>query len=234
MTDNRRTFTPRTLWAFCVVSFLATGCAAVPVPVEASAAQEADGIRVQFRRLQGHSSANLASLTADGGRLEQVVHSPDGLTASALWKDPSGTVSVRFPFGGEARVSADALSESRSRYIFYEGEGATVSATVPQACPVRPAMDLTIELADETLRAQLVFPDGRSREISKRKMVISFDFPTRKGRLMAGDLMLELRLFDGNRNRFLVGIDSDGTPAAVSGYVQPLDRWVESDADGKR
>ena len=118
--------------------------------------------------------------------------------------------------------------------MYFEGGGAIVSATVPRACPVRPAIDLTIELADETPMAQLVFPNGHAQEISERETVISFDFPSQQGRLMAGDFQLELQLFKANRYRFLVGIDSDGTPVAVSGHVQTLDTWVESDADGKR
>jgi len=235
MTDSRRAFSQRLCWVCSVAVFVAAGCATPQVPVAASAAHDGDGIRVQFRRLTRHAGGKLASLSVDAGRLEEIVHSPDGLTASALWKDASGAVRVRFPFGGEAELrAADASDETGSRYVFFEGGGAVVSATVPRACPVRPAIDLIIELADRTPKAQLVFPNGRTQEISERETVISFDFPIQQGRLMAGDLQLELRLFGANRYRFLVGIDGDGTPVAVSGHVQTLDTWVESDADGKR
>ncbi len=222
-------------WAAAVLTVALTGACATPqVPVLASAAREADGIRVQFRRLTRHAGGKLASLSVDAGRLEEIVHSADGLTASALWKDASGAVRVRFPFGGDAELRAtDAGKKPWTRYVFYEGGGAVVSAVVPQACPVRPAIDLTIELPDEVRRALLVLPNKNREEILGPRTVISLDFPIRTERLKSGDLRLELVLFDKKRHRFLIGVDGDGTPVAVSGHVQTLDTWLESDADGK-
>ncbi|MGH7162131.1 MAG: hypothetical protein ACREID_01500, partial [Planctomycetota bacterium] len=60
--------------------------------VEASAAREEGGLRVWFRRSEAGTSGHLPALAAEGGRLEELIYSPDRLSVSALWREPRGEV----------------------------------------------------------------------------------------------------------------------------------------------
>ena len=209
-----------------VLLFFLAGCATGPEngpPVAVTAARDADGIRVQFRRLGGQGSAeHVARLDADGGVLDQVLHSPDRRTVSVLWRAPVGALQCSFPYGGVGRFRAGTYVDSHAvEYVFFQGEGVEVTAQVPAGCPMQPFLSLHMRLAPDRVPGSLRMPGGRTVVLEREETDCQLALPRdRDGVLAGGDLELSLQTADGDRHRFLVGIDPDGTPSAVSGFVR--------------
>ncbi len=192
-------------------------------PVAVSAARAADGLRVRFRRLGGQGTAeHAARLDADGGRLDQIRHSPDRLTVSVLWREPAGTLECAFPYGGVGRFRADTSIDDRAiEYVFLEGDGVAVTAQVPAGCPMQPFLPLDIRLAPEHLPGRLQMPGGRTVALEGEKTSCRAALPhDDDGGLRGDDLEFVLHTAAGTPHRFLVGIDPDGTPSAITGFVR--------------
>ena len=206
---------------------LLAACASTGPPVTTGVVREGGDLRVQFRR-QGYGVAHHAArVEADGGALEQVVHSADLRTVSTLWRHPYGTLSVRFAFGGAASVTAETPDAGDViEYVFYERDGVRVSTRLPRSCVVRPFLDLAVHAEASSLPASLALPGGSPRALAAGTSIVRLALRQRDVVLKSGDL--ELFVIHGSRRRsFLVGVDPDGTPSAVTGYVQTLDTEVE-------
>ena len=211
----------RVVWLSLLVG-CATGRESGP-PVEVSAAPAADGLRIRFRRLGGQGSAgHVAQLEADGGQLDQVLHSPDRLTVSVRWRKPTGTLRCAFPYGGRGRFRAGTHVDTRVvEYVFLKREGIEVTAHVPAACLVQPFLPLHARLASDHLPGSMRLPDGRTVALEHEETSCRLVLPRDDdGVLAAGDLELVLRAANGDQHRFLVTIDPDGTPSAVTGFVR--------------
>jgi hypothetical protein len=191
-------------------------------PVAVSAARAEDGLRVRFRRLSGQGSAEHAGrLTCDAGFLEQIVHSPDRLTLSVLWREPAGTLRCAFPYGGVGRFSVGApMEEGVVEYVFLAREGIEVTAQVPAGCLMQPSLPLHIQLTPDHLPASLSMPGGRSMALEREETDCRLALPLDDGALVDGDVELVVQTADGERHAFLVGVDPDGTPSAVTGFVR--------------
>jgi hypothetical protein len=210
-----------------VIPFLLlVGCVTGPEkgpPVSVTAARDADGIRVQFRRLGGRLSAgHAARLVAEGGSLEQILHSPDRLTASVLWRAPAGTLQCSFPYGGVGRFRAGTSLDGRMvEYVFLSAEGVEVTAQLPAGCTMQPFLSLHIQLSPDRVPGSLRMPDGRDLTLEHEGTDCRLALPRDgDGVLAGGDLELVLRTAAGDGHRFLVGVDPDGTPSAITGFVR--------------
>jgi hypothetical protein len=205
---------------------LLAGCATGPEsgpPVAVSAAPDGDAIRVQFRRLGGQGTAEHgAHLAAEGGSLSQVLHSPDRRTVSVFWQAPAGTLTCAFPYGGVGRFRAGTPVEGRTvEYVFYAAEGIEVTARVPAGCPMQPSICLHIQLSPDRVPGALVTPDGRHYALAGGRTDRWFALPRdSEGVLAAGDLEFVLNTATDDGHRFIIAIDPDGTPSAVSGFVR--------------
>ncbi|MHC4133852.1 MAG: hypothetical protein ACYTDU_02510 [Planctomycetota bacterium] len=192
-------------------------------PVAVSAARAAGGLRIRFRRLGGQGSAeHVARLDADGGQLDQVLHSPDRLTVSVLWREPAGTLRCAFPYGGVGRFRAGTHVDGRAvEYVFLKSEGIEVTAQVPAGCLVQPFLPLHARLAPDHLPGSMHLPGGRTVVLEREETSCRLALPRdRDGVLAGGDLELVLRTANGDQHLFLVGVDPDGTPSAVTGFVR--------------
>jgi len=205
-----------TAMRMCWIVLLAA-CQAVPVTVGSS--PERDGVRVFFRRDLPERGERLARLSADGGRLTGIVHSPDGTAVSALWIGGAGTVTCRFPGGGAGRFEGDAGPDDAVEYVFLEERGASVTARLSRNCPLTATLMLTVRLEEALLPATLEMPGG-ARKITGTETRVAFSIPRIRDRLVGGDHWLRLNAAHGRRFSFAICIDPDGTPAAVHGYVR--------------
>ena len=214
---------------FCALALCAC---ATPVPVSTGAVAEDGDHRVLFRRLAFSATDKLPEIRADGGRLEEIVFSADRLSVSALWREPRGRVAVRFPFGGRGEIRAQAATDPRRvEYVFLDDERIRVSARLASACPLRPrlALDVAVDEA-ATLKGPRWSPNTLPPGGGTTSLVLPRDAD---GVLLAADVELAVELSSGARYSFLVGVDPDGTPSAVTGFVRTLDTGVES-MDGGR
>lgn len=185
-----------------------------PADAEVSAAPAEGGVRVRFRRLDGESADRPPELRAEGGLLEEVVFSPDLKAVSARWRRPKGRVTCRFPYDGVAVFEAEAPADPATvEYVFLEAEGARVTALLPRGCLLLPALPLRLPAA-----ARLLLPNGIEIPAGEDGTVMLPLPRDTSGVLRRGDLPLLLETARGPIE-FLVGIDADGTPAAISGYV---------------
>lgn len=192
-------------------------------PVAVSAARTAEGLRVRFRRLGGRGTAeHAARLDADGGRLEEILHSPDRLTVSVLWREPAGTLRCAFPYGGIGRFRADTPIEVRAvEYVFCESDGIAVTAQLPAGCLMQSSLPLDVKLAPGHLPGRLHLPGGRTVALEHEETSCRAPLPCdTDGGLEGGDLEFVLHTAAGTPHRFLVGIDPDGTPSAITGFVR--------------
>jgi hypothetical protein len=203
---------------------LAGACAGGPErgpAVLATAAPDPGGLRVRFQRTRPGTAGYLAGPEADGGSITEVVHSPDHLSLSFLWRDRSGEVRCRFPYGGVGRFAAGGdVDPGRIEYVFLEDEGVRVTAEVPRGCPILPFVDLRIHVDPGGLPAGIRFPDGRSEVLHGEDNRVRWRLPaTPEGVLAGGDH--ELVLLAAGRDRLLLlSIDADGALAAPCGFVQ--------------
>lgn len=203
--------------ALVLLPILAACTGTRPADAEVSAAPEAGGVRVRFRRLGGADPDKPPELRADGGTLEDVVVSPDLKAISAVWRDPAGRLSCRFPYSGVALYEAGGPSDHATvAYVFLDAEGVRVTADLPRGCLLLPALPLRLHVPEALAPARLVLPDGRSlRDGEPLLLPLTAD-----GVLRRGDMPVTVETANG-RIEFLVGIDDDGTPAAIDGYVEP-------------
>jgi hypothetical protein len=156
-----------------------------------------------------------------GGSIEVVVISPDRRTVAALWRDPAGSLRCRYPSGavGEWRAEAPVLVGSVD-YVFFEHDGIRVTGSLPRGCTMAPSVELRIRLAERYLPARVELPDAAPVRLRVSAAAARLIFRrTRRGRLEQGDHVVAIEAAGGERWTFLVGVDSDGTPAAVSGYA---------------
>jgi hypothetical protein len=195
-----------------------------PAP-EVSAAPGPDGLRVRFRRTGGADPELPPELRAEGGALEQIVVSPDLRAISALWRRPEGRLRCRFPHGGAAVCEAGRLADAEMvRYVFLEAGDVRVTAELPRACLLLPALPLRLHVPEALEPARLVLPDGRSlrRDGDASLLPLTAD---ERGVLRRGDMTVTVETANGPIE-FLVGVDDDGTAAAISGYIaSPEDVW---------
>jgi len=189
-----------------------------PVP-EVSAAPASDGVRVRFRRLTGADADRPPELSAGGGTLEEVTFSPDLKAVSVLWREPRGTLSCHFPYDGTALFDAGSPVDTVTvAYVFLESEGVRVTAALPRGCLLLPALPLRLRIDEALSPARLVLPDGRSIAIGANGEVLLPLTMGERGVLRRGDMPVAIETAKGPIE-FLVGVDDDGTPAAVSGHV---------------
>jgi hypothetical protein len=200
---------------------LCSACTA-SVAVRVSAAPEAGGLRVRFRRAEAGTGGHPAQLEADGGRLEQVLHSPDRLTVSVLWREPSGTLRCAFPYGGVGEFhSASPGEPGEVEYVLLEETDALVECRLPRACTMRPVLPLRILLGPSLLPAQLELAGEDRITISERDTSVAWEIPTDpEGTLVGGDHAFRLQTSDGSSWTFLLSVDPDGTPAATTGFIR--------------
>ena len=190
-------------------------------PVAAVAVQEADGLRVHFRRAPVGAGGQLARLEASGGALEQVVHSPDRGSVSALWRGAGGVLRCSFPDGGVGTLRADEAAPSRDvEYVFLNVNGAEISARLPAASPMRPVLTLHVRVDAELLPAVLELPDHSEIAVDTPEATVLFPLPSDGGALREGDSLLRLRIREGKAFPFLIGVDRDGVPTATSGFLR--------------
>ncbi|MFQ5843756.1 MAG: hypothetical protein ACE5JG_02085 [Planctomycetota bacterium] len=206
---------------------LLAACATPPErgpPVDAAAVREGGALRVHFRRTRRGTGGHLAVLEADGGTLSEVVHSPDRLSVSVLWREPEGRLRCTYAYGGVGVQDAGDVSETRiARYVFLDAPGARVTMHLPVRCPMRPALDLRFRLDPSRLPAVLEVPGRAAHVLRRADDRFRLELPRDEaGALQAGDLLLVLRGADGEELSFLVGVDPDGVATAASGYLR---RW---------
>jgi hypothetical protein len=180
-----------------------------PADAEISAAPADGGVRVRFRRLGGADPDRPPELTADGGALDEVTVSPDLKAVSALWREPRGSLTCRFPYDGVSVFEAGGpVDPATVEYVLLEAEGVRVTAALPRGCLLLPALPLRLQIGDAAPMATTV---GLPRD--------------RRGVLREGDHPLALET-GGRRIELLLSIDADGTPAAVDGYVEANGRDI--------
>jgi hypothetical protein len=194
-------------------------CAGPPLAdAEVTAAPAPGGVRVRFRRLGGADPDRPPELRAEHGALGEVVVSPDLRTISAVWRSPAGALTCRFPYDGIASFDAGATTDpSTVAYVLLDAEDVRVTADLPRGCLLLPALPLRLHAAEALEPARIVHPDGRSlrRDGDLWHLPLTAD---ERGILRRGDMAVTVETARGPME-FLVGIDDDGTPAAVSGYV---------------
>ncbi len=204
--------------ALALLPILAACTGTRPADAEISAAPEAGGVRVRFRRLGGADPDKPPELRADSGTLEEIVVSPDLKSISAVWRDPAGRLSCRFPYAGVALYEAGRPPDPATvAYVFLDAEGIRVTADLPRGCLLLPALPLRLEVPELLAPARLVLPDGRSLPDGEHLLLpLAAD---ERGVLRRGDMPVTVETANG-RIGFLVGVDDDGTPAAIDGYVE--------------
>lgn len=194
-------------------------CTGIPrADADVSAAPVAHGLRVRFHRAGGADPDRPPELRAEGGALAEVVVSPDLRAISALWREPAGTLSCRFPYDGvAARDAGERADPGTVSYVFLDEDGVRVRADLPRGCLLLPALPLRLEVPEKLAPARLVLPDGRplARDGDAWLLPLTAD---ERGVLARGDMTITVETANGPIE-FLVGIDDDGTPAALSGYV---------------
>lgn len=184
---------------------------------EVSAASGPDGVRVRFRRLGGADPDRPPSLRAEGGTLDEIVFSPDLRAVSARWREPRGSLECRFPYDGVAVFEAGGpVDPATVEYVLLEAPHVRVTAALPRGCLLLPALPLRVEPRER------LPPDGAATAPLPRD---------RHGVLREGDHPLALET-TGGLVEFVVGIDADGTPAAVSGYVAANGRDIGAPPNG--
>lgn len=202
---------------------------------EVSAAPAEGGVRVRFRRLGGADPDRPPELRADGGTIDEVVVSPDLKAISALWRDPRGNLSCRFPYAGSAVFEAGGTVDPATvAYVFLESQGVRVTAALPRGCLLLPALPLLVEVPEALGPVRLVLPDGRSLPPGDHGLVLLPLTSDERHVLRRGDLPVAIETAEGPIE-FLIGIDEDGTPAAVTGYLGTGEASGEDiDAPGDR
>jgi hypothetical protein len=204
--------------ALALLPILAACTGTRPADAEISAAPAPDGVRVRFRRLGGAHPDRPPELRAERGVLEEIVVSPDLRAISAVWRSPAGKLSCRFPYDGIAVYDAGGPRDPATvAYVLLDADGVRVTAALPRGCLLLPALPLRLHIPEELEPARLVLEDGRSLPRDGDAVLLPLTTDER-GVLHRGDLPVTVETAKG-RVEFLVGIDDDGTPAAVTGYV---------------
>ncbi len=199
----------RVATAFLLASLVAACASARLADAEVSAAPAEGGLRVRFRRIAGADPDRPPELEAEGGLLDEIVVSPDLRAVSARWREPRGKLMCRFPYDGVSVFEVGGpVDPVTVEYVFLEAEGARVTAALPRGCLLLPALPLRIDPP-----ARLLLPDGTA--LPGATVHLPKDG---RGVLRAGDFPLIVETASG-RFELLLGIDIDGTPAAVTGYV---------------
>ncbi len=197
---------------------LLPACASVDVHV--AACRDGDGIRACFRRARPGTAGYTAKLSADAGELAEVTHSPDRLSVSVHWKGARGKLRCAFPYGGTGElIAGEETGSTRVEYVFLDEEGIRVRAHLPAACPMRAGIGLDIEVPASRLPATLSV-DGVPATVLARPRTPWTLVLAEDGLLSERDLVCTIRCADGSERLFLVGIDADGTPSAVTGTVR--------------
>ncbi len=208
-----------------LAAFLPAACALSPEHgprVEVSAAPCEGGLLVRFRRTEPGVIENLARFEASAGSLEETLHSADRLTAAVRWRGPKGTLRCSFAYGGVGIWDAGAAADSASlEYVFLERPWARVTSKVPRGCAIVAGLALILEVEEAHLPARLELPDGTSLDVTARPQSLRLDLlQSPPGVLAAGEWRLLLRGAGGAEALFVVGVDPDGAPAAVTGYLR--------------
>jgi hypothetical protein len=203
---------------------LLAGCAILSdgPPVEVSAADAEGGVRVRFRRTRPGVMENLARVEATGGEVAEVLHSPDLLNVAVSWKRPEGELRCAFAYGGEAAFPAGGPRDpGRIEYVFLKCAWAEVTASLPRGCPMTGALPLSVCVEASRLPARLDVAGRPPLPLQSSGAVACIDLPRAlAGVLAAGEIELTLRSARGEAASFLVGVDPDGTPVALTGFVR--------------
>jgi len=179
--------------------------------VDAAPVASGRGVRVYFRRTQPGTADALPRLKAEAGALHEIVYSPDTLGVSVLWTNPAGTLRCEFPYGGTGVFASGAsVPGGFVEYVYVEVDGARVTGRVPRGCPLLPEVELRVEPEDARVE-----PGGEGIVTSTGFIPPSDE----RGTLREGVYRLVLVTPRG-RFPFLLAIDADGIPSALSGYVQ--------------
>jgi hypothetical protein len=200
-----------------------TACTATTEVRVSAAPAQGGGAWVRFRRERpAGRDPKEARVEASGGRIEEFFHSPDRRTVAVLWREPEGDLRCSFPYGGEGLFRAGQdLAEGEVEYVFLEKAGVVVTARVPRGCAMRKALELQIRLDDSKLPARLRIAQREPVLLVASESRHRFDLPTDpRGALLRGDHAIVIEDAAGSAWPFLISIDSDGTPAAVSGYIR--------------
>lgn len=200
------------------------GCAGRPAPrpdVEVTAAPDGDARWVCFVRRTPVPGDRPATVSCSAGRIDALWHSSDRTVVAVRWIPDGGLLRCTFPDGRHAAWSSGAtLQDGWIDYMLYETEDVRVRTRVPRGCPLQPVLRLHVEVAPELLPARVVLPGGRTLALSAPSSTVDLPLPqAAPRRLAAGELSLAIEGASGARRTFLVVIDPDGTPAALSGYV---------------
>ncbi|MGQ0612204.1 MAG: hypothetical protein ACT4PV_00425 [Planctomycetaceae bacterium] len=190
--------------------------------VDVSAAPGEGGLLVRFRRTEPGVIENLARLEASGGTLEGTLHSADRLTAAVRWRGPKGTLRCAFAYGGVGIWPADAAVDTATLdYVFLECPWARISSKVPRGCAIVAGLDLLLEVDEAQLPARLELPDASTLDVTARPQRLRLELlQSTPGVLAAGEWRLLLRGAGGEEALFVIGVDPDGAPAAVTGYLR--------------
>jgi len=185
-------------------------------------AAEPQGALVRFRRTRPGVVDNLARVEAEGGAIAEVLHSADLLNVAVRWLDPRGALRCTFAYGGVGVLDAGAPRDAGTvAYVFLENGWATVEASLPRACTMAGALDLRVHVAKAQLPARLESAGLPPHPLELPETTVRVDLPrAADGVLQSGDIDFALVPARGEPVSFVVGVDEDGTPSAVTGFVR--------------
>ncbi len=212
---------------FWVAAFAPGGCVATesrPVSGEVRTAAHEDGTRVWVRLGQENRRLDKPRVTVTAGSVANLAVSPDRRTVSLLWKDPAGSLLCVFPIYGAIAVPASARPAPRwVEYVLLREAGVEVTARLPAQVPMTGRLSVQIQLPARALPARFHFADRRSIPLSREKTDVTLEFETdAQGFLLEADTTGIIHTANGAEHWFLVGVDADGSIAAVTGFVR---RW---------
>ncbi|MHC4933262.1 MAG: hypothetical protein ACYTGV_13850 [Planctomycetota bacterium] len=200
-----------------------TACAATTEVRVSAAPAKGGGAWVRFRRERPTGrDPRQARVEASGGHIEELLHSPDLRTVAVLWREPEGDLRCSFPYGGEGIFrSGQELAKGDVEYVFLEAPGVVVTARLPRGCVMRRALDLRVQLEDSKLPARLRVSAREPVPLDRSDSLHRYELPSDpRGALLRGDHAIVIEDATGGAWPFLISIDRDGTPAAVSGYIR--------------
>lgn len=213
------------LTAHLLAGHLLTGCALFAPeeedPVEVTAAEEAEGIRVHFFLREADVSDKKVEITADAGQVIDYVRSNDLRHVSVLWKDPDRTIRAKFPYGEEGEfTSGDEVLEHQFAYLFHQGKHSSVTAMLARGAPIMSRLMLTVDIDKEALPATFQWEGRKVRKLVRERSFLIIEFPASKDRVLeTGDWTVTLTT-KHEKEQFRIGLDSDGVPTATTGHVR--------------
>ena len=210
---------------------LAAACASddheIEMPdVTVKAAEETSGTRITFHLHKGEISDKPIVLEPDFGELRDFVRSNDLRTCSVLWVNGNGKLTCKFPYGqtGEFILDETEVLQDRFLYTFLVAPGATVTSHIARGAPILPRLLVRVSLDEKNRPATLQWEGRRVQQLTRKNSLLLLELPRNRETnvLETGDWTVTLRT-PVKSYEFLVGIDPDGSPTAVSGTVRRAD-----------